>query len=154
MSSVLTKETIVDESTGFYKECLSMSWEGFEELSNKIAKDIISSVDRITRSFRRFDAPMGFSGIYGFPRGGLVLAVKLSHILKLPLLMAPSPGCIVCDDISDSGYTLKKYSNCNYYTATLIMREGTQTVPEFVGEKVIEDNWILFPWEHYEFVKE
>lgn len=154
MSSVLTNKTIVDESTGLYKECLSMSWEGFEILTNKIAKNIISYTERIDSTFRRLDVPLTFSGVYGFPRGGLVLAVKLSHILKLPLLMAPSPGCIVCDDISDSGYTLKKYSNCNYYTATLIMREGTQAVPEFFGEKVVEDNWILFPWEHYEFVKD
>ena len=154
MSSVLTSETIVDESTGFYKECLSMSWDGFEMLTNKIANDIISYTERTNATFRNSDVPLTFSGVYGFPRGGLVLAVKLSHILNLPLLMAPSPGCIVCDDISDSGYTLKKYSNCNYYTATLITRKGTESKPMFAGEEVAEDNWILFPWEHYEFVKE
>ena len=50
-----------------------------------------------------------FSGVYGLPRGGLVPAVMLSHKLNLPLLMAPCRGCIVVDDIADTGTTLQHY---------------------------------------------
>ena len=47
-----------------------------------------------------------FSGIHGIPRGGLVLAVSLSHRLELPLLATPQPGCLIVDDVFETGRTL------------------------------------------------
>ena len=47
-------------------------------------------------------------GVYGFPRGGLCLAVALSHSLELPLLDEPKNNSLIVDDIYDSGYTLEK----------------------------------------------
>lgn len=114
---------------------LVMSWDAFESLSSSLIEKL-----------RLMGRP--FTGVYGFPRGGLVLAVKLSHALNIPLLMAPAKGCIVCDDISDTGETLLKYTKSEeYVTATLLMRHNTLAVPAFVGEYVSEPNWIAFPWE-------
>lgn len=49
-----------------------------------------------------------FEGVYGFPRGGLCLAVALSHSLELPLLEEPKNNSLIIDDIYDTGYTLEK----------------------------------------------
>ena len=56
--------------------------------------------------------------IYGLPRGGLPIAVSLSHKLKLPLLMnyadrklVTDKKILVVDDIADTGNTLKDFQN-------------------------------------------
>ena len=49
-----------------------------------------------------------FEGIYGFPRGGLCIAVALSHSLGLPLLDEPKNNSLIVDDIYDTGLTLEK----------------------------------------------
>ena len=36
-----------------------------------------------------------FTGVYGLPRGGLVLAVMISNKLNIPMLMAPCQGCLI-----------------------------------------------------------
>ena len=50
-----------------------------------------------------------FKGVYGIPRGGLILAVMLSHKLDLPLIMSKDEldeNSIIIDDIADTGKTL------------------------------------------------
>ena len=47
-----------------------------------------------------------FEGVYGFPRGGLCLAVALSHSLGLPLLDKPKNNSLIVDDIYDTGCLL------------------------------------------------
>lgn len=117
---------------------LIMTWEAFDTLADRLIKQLDTT----------YAPPTGYTGVYGFPRGGLVLAVKLSHALNLPLLMAPAKGCIVCDDISDTGETLLKYQRSeDYTTATLLMREGTDAIPAHFGERVSDNAWIVFPWE-------
>lgn len=119
----------LDESTGR----LVMTWDAFEVLTQRLADAL---------------KERKLTGVYGFPRGGLVLAVKLSHMLNLPLLMAPAKGCVICDDISDSGETIAKYvTSASYVTATLLMREGTKAIPAYIGERITIPNWIEFPWE-------
>ena len=39
-----------------------------------------------------------FSGIYGVPRGGLCLAVALSHKLKIELISKPIKNSLIVDD--------------------------------------------------------
>ena len=53
-----------------------------------------------------------FNDIYGVPRGGLVVAVALSHLLDLPMITdvgLVSSSTLVVDDISDSGTTCRWY---------------------------------------------
>ena len=51
------------------------------------------------------------SGIYGIPRGGLCLAVALSHKLNIELLKEPRNNILIVDDIYDSGETLHRYKD-------------------------------------------
>ena len=50
-----------------------------------------------------------FSGIYGVPRGGLCLAVALSHKLKINLISEPQKDSLIVDDIYETGLTLNKF---------------------------------------------
>ena len=91
-----------------------------------------------------------FSGVYGLPRGGLVIAVMLSHKLNIPLLMSPCESCLIVDDIADTGISLQHYDidkyEKQYYIATIYYHRQSKVVPDFyIYEKT--DNWIKFPWE-------
>lgn len=87
-----------------------------------------------------------FSGVYGVPRGGLVLAVMVSHVAGLPMLMAPCADCLIVDDIADTGETLAKYAG-REYIATLYYRRGCSYVPNFWLKEKVDGEWIVFPWE-------
>ena len=52
-----------------------------------------------------------FSGIYGVPRGGLCLAVALSHKLKIELISEPIKNSLIVDDVYETGITLTSYKN-------------------------------------------
>ena len=97
-----------------------------------------------------------YSGVYGVPRGGLVIASWLAHKMYLPLLFAPSPNCIIIDDICDSGETLLHYvkntsnpeADNNYYTTTMFFRKGNNyDIEPSYWYKEKKDKWIVFPWE-------
>lgn len=89
-----------------------------------------------------------FTGVYGLPRGGLVPAVMLSHRLDIPLLAAASPGCLVLDDIADSGITLKHYSDLGYKIAVLVYKfHRSEVRPDYSGLITNDPNWVVFPWE-------
>ena len=50
------------------------------------------------------------TGVYGLPRGGLIFATWLSYKLDIPLLMHAADGCIIIDDISDTGRSLYHFT--------------------------------------------
>ena len=54
---------------------------------------------------------LDFSGIYGIPRGGLCLAVALSHRLKINLISEPKKNSLIVDDIYETGNTLNTFKN-------------------------------------------
>ena len=94
---------------------------------------------------------LNFTGVYGLPRGGLVLAVMISHRLNIPLLLAPCKNCLIVDDIADTGISLEHYdidkNEKQYYITTMYYHIQSKVVPDFyVYEKT--DNWIKFPWEY------
>lgn len=93
-------------------------------------------------------------GVYGLPRGGLVLAVMLSHRLGKPLLLAPTSNSLIVDDICDSGESLLHYyknSSGEEKTerpliATMFYKNNPLVKPDlFLYEK--GNDWIVFPWE-------
>jgi len=90
-----------------------------------------------------------FPGVYGEPRGGLVLAVALSHHLQIPLLGKPQDGCLWCDDIIDSGATLARAraQHSDMTIAALYVREHHGELTPFYAWQVPENVWIVFPWE-------
>lgn len=111
-----------------------LSWEDFGIMVDNLVK-------KIKKSRLKFD------GVYGIPRGGLIIAVCLAHKLNIPLLyVTPSPDDLVVDDISDTGKTLYSYDYKK--TACLFTTPWTKTEPDFwVGEKLKKKDWIVFPWE-------
>ena len=91
------------------------------------------------------------TGVYGIPRGGLILATLVSYKMDIPLLMGATDGCLIIDDISDSGRTLIHYTSNDtqfnkYYISTMFYHKRSMVKPDFYKfEK--DDKWIVFPWE-------
>jgi len=88
-----------------------------------------------------------FSGIYGVPRGGLCLAVALSHKLKINLIPEPIKNSLIVDDIYDTGITLNTFKDIEgamfYVLFSKIKPTWWNTV--HISEKT---EWIVFPWEN------
>ena len=97
--------------------------------------------------------------ISGIPRGGLIPAIMLSHklgVTYIPFDEAKKYGrhdirfknedILLVDDICDSGVTMKDYAP-RFITATLCLRYISETIPEYYGEKIEDDRWLVFPWE-------
>lgn len=121
-----------------------VTWKDVEDFVNQVAFELSNDPDFIC------------SGVYGLPRGGLVLAVMLSHKLHVPMLMSPAQDCLIVDDICDSGESLLHYvKNTSglpadlraYRIATMYFKENKFGIlPDyFLKEK--GDKWIVFPWE-------
>lgn len=112
------------------------TWSQFEKDCDKLVKLISSKKGSL-------------SAIYGIPRGGLVLAVRLSHKLNLPLVTDKSlisKSTLVVDDIADSGNTLESFSSKNkYITATLFYNLDSTCKPTYFSRK--KEKWVVFPWE-------
>ena len=87
-----------------------------------------------------------FTGIHGIPRGGLVLAVALSHRLELPLLPDPQPGCLVVDDVFETGRTLEPHRQLEGAERVVWISKAE---PEWwrAVEVTSSQEWIVFPWE-------
>ena len=119
------------------------SWSDFDEDMNKIAA---------------WAKPRNFKSVYGIPRGGLVLAIKLSHILDIPLVLHRgdiTPNTLVVDDIVDKGKTLKRFLrsvDINCFVASIFWNSSSPVKPNlFVRKKKRNTKkkkyWIVFPWE-------
>jgi len=89
--------------------------------------------------------------IYGIPRGGLVVAVKMSHILDIPIIFSVeeiSLGTLVVDDIIDTGGTIERIfgkSRKKMFIASLYFRKEAGVKPDFYAR--IKRDWVVFPWE-------
>lgn len=114
-------------------DVLRLDWAAFDRAIGRMVDEI---------------DPAPLTGVYGVPRGGLVLAVALSHWLNLPLAEAVTVNTLVVDDIHDSGETLRT------------LRAGRQIGPVWVWvtreanprdyRAVLTDigpDWVVFPWE-------
>ncbi len=94
------------------------------------------------------------TGVYGLPRGGLALAVMLSHKLSIPMLISPTPGCLIVDDICDSGESLLHYTKNTsspdkpkYITATMFYKDNRLGVKPDIYWKTKGEDWVIFCWE-------
>ena len=88
-----------------------------------------------------------FSGIYGVPRGGLCLAVALSHKLKIELISEPIKNSLIVDDVYETGLTLTTLKDIEgavfFVLFSKIKPTWWNTV--FMSKK---SQWIVFPWEN------
>ena len=101
------------------------------------------SVEHIANECKFLD----FSGIYGVPRGGLCLAVALSHKLKINLISEPIKNSLIVDDIYETGITLNTFRDIEgamfFVLFSKIKPTWWNTVN--ISEK---REWIVFPWEN------
>ena len=88
-----------------------------------------------------------FSGIYGVPRGGLCLAVALSHKLKVNLIKKPTKNCLIVDDIYETGITLNNYRDIEGAVFFVLVSKEKPTWWNSANLYSKED-WIVFPWEN------
>ena len=101
------------------------------------------SVDHIANKCKFIE----FSGIYGVPRGGLCLAVALSHKLKINLISEPIKNSLIVDDVYETGITLNTFKDIEgamfFVLFSKIKPTWWNTV--FISKK---SQWIVFPWEN------
>jgi hypoxanthine phosphoribosyltransferase len=117
---------------------VKMTWKEFDKAIN-ILVEKIRKYEKETQSFKF---------IYGVPRGGLVVAVTLSHKLNKPIIMTeptPNENVLVVDDIADSGNTLQQYKD--FHIATIFWKAKSTVSPDFYYRKIEETIWCEFPWE-------
>ena len=101
------------------------------------------SVEQIAKKCRFKE----FSGIYGVPRGGLCLAVALSHKLKIELISKPIKNSLIVDDVYETGITLNTFKEIE---GAMFFVLFSKCKPRwwnsvFISEK---SEWIVFPWEN------
>ena len=90
-----------------------------------------------------------FAGIYGIPRGGLCLAVALSHKLKVKLISEPINNSLIVDDVYETGFTLnplRKVEGAMFFVL-FSKKEPTWWNAVNISQK---KEWIIFPWESSE----
>ena len=105
--------------------------------------DFDKSVEKIANKCKF----LNFSGIYGVPRGGLCLAVALSHKLKIELISKPIKNSLIVDDVYETGLTLTTFKDIEgavfYVLFSKIKPTWWNTV--FISKN---SQWIVFPWEN------
>jgi hypoxanthine phosphoribosyltransferase len=125
------------------KEKVFYSWEWLDKTVMELGETILSSKTNIEY-------------VTGVPRGGLIPAVMLSHYMNkkfksynevIEMTNNVRQKVLVVDDISDSGETLYKAETFGFQTATLTVRHSTIFIPDFYGERIEDDRWLVFPWE-------
>ena len=106
-------------------------------------KDFDSCINSITSACK----DKQYAGVYGFPRGGLCLAVALSHSLNIPYLNELKPGCLVVDDVYETGKTLNKVLDLPDTTSFVWY---SKVKPKWWNaiEVSNHDEWLVFPWEN------
>ena len=88
-----------------------------------------------------------FSGIYGVPRGGICLAVALSHKLNVNLISNPEKNALIVDDIYETGLTLNNYREIEGAVFYVLVSKKKPIWWNSV-KLYQEEDWIVFPWEN------
>ena len=88
-----------------------------------------------------------FSGIYGVPRGGLCLAVALSHKLKINLISEPKNNSLIVDDVYETGITLSTFKDIEGAMFYVLF---SKSKPKWLNSVFTskKSEWIVFPWEN------
>lgn len=109
---------------------LILTWEDFDRAVEVIAEAC--------------DAPRGVCGV---PRGGLILAVALSHAFECPLVNEPGPDVLVVDDVVETGAALRAFAPLAppHRLWTWVSKGSHPGVRSCMS--ISEETWVVFPWE-------
>lgn len=114
-----------------------INWDEYITLINDLSYNI--SKDR-------------YLNLAGIPRGGILVAILLSHKLNLPYIdiSKATKDTLIIDDISDSGQTIldtiKKY-NLESDFAVLHLRYNSKYKPKYFASIILNNDWIIYPYE-------
>lgn len=92
-----------------------------------------------------------FKTLYGIPRGGLIVAVRLSHVLDIPIVLNKDDitrQTLIVDDIVDTGNTMKYLLSLlgdDAHIASLYVSADAAVQPQFSARR--KESWVIFPWE-------
>ena len=116
-----------------------VSWEEFDRLLGVLTEKV--------KNYNSRTSKQEITALYGIPRGGLLVAVCLSHRLNLPLVGAPSMNTLIVDEICDTGQTLIGRMASGHLVAVLDYKQKKSKVrPDFYA-RIIGDAWQVYPWE-------
>ena len=107
--------------------------------------------DRDCEKIAQWAKGRGFKNIYGIPRGGLVLAVKLSNLLEIPVMLSKDDitrDTLVVDDIVDGGATIERLRNVagsDFAIVSIFFNYKCNKAPTYFVRK--KEFWVKFPWE-------
>ena len=87
------------------------------------------------------------SGVYGVPRGGLCLAVALSHKLNIKLIGKPLKNSLIVDDVFETGITLSNFKNIEGVNFFVLVSKKKPTWWNTVNINYKKE-WVVFPWEN------
>ena len=98
-------------------------------------------------------ADSSVTGVYGVPRGGLCLAVALSHAIERPLLSVPEPSALIVDDVYETGRTLQALKSQVPQASFAVW--VSKSSPDWWAAAVVaaSSEWVVFPWENLEQVR-
>jgi len=123
-------------------------------------KEYGNDIDKLCKKI--LDSKFEVDFIYGFPRGGLPIAVHLSHFFNCKILYSlqecyqqtinNKKNILFVDDIIDTGET---YINVMPYllystytkTSTLYFKPRASFRPNIFIRDFNNDDWIVMPWE-------
>ncbi len=130
-------QSLVQKRDG--QELLPISWNNLQFITD----ELIKTIER---------KQIKFNSVYPIPRGGLMVALMLSHKFDVPLLMREDDickDCLICDDIVDSGKTLEYYRRKfpKNNVATLHVRSTASSKPDVWAFEIMNTSWVHYPWE-------
>ncbi len=151
---------------------IAPSWEDIEELSYRIAKQIVDKniqIDSIVAILRGGWIPariiadlLGIEeiGVLGIKFYKSIETRKEQPIITHPLILdIYDKNVLVVDDVADTGKSLsiaieliRLYGPRNLYTATIYVKPASIFTPDFYAETT--SAWIIFPWEKAELARE
>ena len=111
-----------------------------------------------------------FTHVYGPPRGGLPIAVHLSHHLNLEYVdnldilfddVITNANILIVDDIVDTGRTMLDIKfildniieinpTVQYKLMAINYKSRADIKPELFYQEVDNDTWVVYPWEKCE----
>ena len=117
-----------------------------EENWEQFYQTVIDQASIIKNTGKKFD------GIYGIPRGGLIVAVCFSHILELPLITDIKEATLktlIVDEIVETGKAFKSLNLPepieNYTTVALCKYKDCPFNP--THWLWLTNRYVKFPWE-------
>lgn len=104
--------------------------------------DVAVAAEDVACRQRTLNTP---TGVWGVPRGGSVPAVLVANLLGVPILDHPQPGCLIVDDLVDSGRTAALVTDTGYRFDALFRKPHSPVA--FAAAAKTYDEWLVFPWE-------